>query len=370
MLASWRLLTGECLDVLATLEPESVDACVTDPPYGIGFLGREWDTFTPDNRLFLGPRQPQSTLRRLSERTAKLCAMPKEQVEIHLRYEGPDVDDGTMSLQDIVPVLQGFSSAYGKLAATDDPRSTHRLKIAAVRSGSADIVLEVWTVLGDNAAQIAAVSALAGGAFWIIKKIAGVVQIKRHVQRRPFKERIAANNSIVISNADNVTLEIPLDVYELFKSGGLDKDLNRLTSPLVEGRIDAAEIEARSADGNVLRERITVEERPYFESGDLAVTSTRETWLVARLNSLTKSTDSGWLYLNDGTQAFYRYVGDDPQQLHAIFGTYDGLVRVRCTANMDENLKVVSLDMVGIERVQGQLFNIPDAHEEDDDGER
>ena len=46
-MASWRLLTGECLDVLATLEPDSVDACVTDPPYGISFMGREWDTFTP-----------------------------------------------------------------------------------------------------------------------------------------------------------------------------------------------------------------------------------------------------------------------------------------------------------------------------------
>ena len=44
---TWRLLTGDCLDVLATLEPESIDACVTDPPYGIGFLGREWDTFAP-----------------------------------------------------------------------------------------------------------------------------------------------------------------------------------------------------------------------------------------------------------------------------------------------------------------------------------
>ena len=44
---SWRLLTGDCLDVLATLEPDSVDACVTDPPYGISFMGREWDTFTP-----------------------------------------------------------------------------------------------------------------------------------------------------------------------------------------------------------------------------------------------------------------------------------------------------------------------------------
>ncbi len=44
---SWRLLTGDCLDVLATLEPDSVDACVTDPPYGISFMGREWDTFMP-----------------------------------------------------------------------------------------------------------------------------------------------------------------------------------------------------------------------------------------------------------------------------------------------------------------------------------
>ena len=44
---TWRLLTGECLDALATLEPDSIDACVTDPPYGISFMGREWDTFTP-----------------------------------------------------------------------------------------------------------------------------------------------------------------------------------------------------------------------------------------------------------------------------------------------------------------------------------
>ena len=44
---SWRLLTGDCLDVLATLDADSIDACVTDPPYGISFMGREWDTFTP-----------------------------------------------------------------------------------------------------------------------------------------------------------------------------------------------------------------------------------------------------------------------------------------------------------------------------------
>lgn len=42
-----ELLHGDCLEVLRTLAPESVDACVTDPPYGIGFMGKEWDTFKP-----------------------------------------------------------------------------------------------------------------------------------------------------------------------------------------------------------------------------------------------------------------------------------------------------------------------------------
>lgn len=39
---------GDLFDVLPTLAAESVDACVTDGPYGIGFMGREWDTFKPD----------------------------------------------------------------------------------------------------------------------------------------------------------------------------------------------------------------------------------------------------------------------------------------------------------------------------------
>jgi hypothetical protein len=287
--------------------------------------------------------------------SATLRHMPKEQVEIHLRYEGPDVDDGTMSVQDIVPVLQGFSSAYGKLAATDDPSATHRVRIAAVRPGSADIVLEVWKTMGENVDSLTAASIVVGGAYWIISKIAGVVQVKRHVKKQPFKERISANNTIVISNSDNVTIEVPLEVYELFKSGILDTDLNKMTSPLVKGRIDAAEIEARSVDGIVLNERITVEERPYFETTDVTVTTTRETWLTAKLNSLTKTTDSGWLYLSDGSRAFYRYKGDNPSQLHQLFGNYDGPVRVRCTANLDENLKIVSMDVSDIEKLQGEF---------------
>lgn len=38
---------GACLDVLKTLPDNSVDACVTDAPYGISFMGRKWDYDVP-----------------------------------------------------------------------------------------------------------------------------------------------------------------------------------------------------------------------------------------------------------------------------------------------------------------------------------
>jgi len=37
------LYGGDCRDVLHSLPDCSVDSCVTDPPYGLGFMGRAWD---------------------------------------------------------------------------------------------------------------------------------------------------------------------------------------------------------------------------------------------------------------------------------------------------------------------------------------
>jgi len=41
------ILHGDALTELKKLEDNSIDACVTDPPYGIGFMGKEWDNFNP-----------------------------------------------------------------------------------------------------------------------------------------------------------------------------------------------------------------------------------------------------------------------------------------------------------------------------------
>ncbi len=54
---------GDLFDVLPTIADASIDACVTDPPYGIGFMGREWDTFKPGtgrNRRLMHPREREA----------------------------------------------------------------------------------------------------------------------------------------------------------------------------------------------------------------------------------------------------------------------------------------------------------------------
>ncbi|WP_461371912.1 DNA methyltransferase, partial [Candidatus Darwinibacter acetoxidans] len=39
-----QILHGNSLEVLKTLEDNSVDSIVTDPPYELGFMGKKWDS--------------------------------------------------------------------------------------------------------------------------------------------------------------------------------------------------------------------------------------------------------------------------------------------------------------------------------------
>lgn len=44
---TYTLHQGDCLDVLKTLPDCSVDSVVTDPPYGLSFMGKRWDYDVP-----------------------------------------------------------------------------------------------------------------------------------------------------------------------------------------------------------------------------------------------------------------------------------------------------------------------------------
>jgi DNA modification methylase len=53
------ILHGDCREVMAGMEPNSIDAIVCDPPYGLEFMGREWDKLDgglPQENVWKGRR--------------------------------------------------------------------------------------------------------------------------------------------------------------------------------------------------------------------------------------------------------------------------------------------------------------------------
>ncbi len=50
---TWEVLEGDVRRVCRGLDPESYDACLSDPPYGISFMGRRWDYRVPSANFWV-----------------------------------------------------------------------------------------------------------------------------------------------------------------------------------------------------------------------------------------------------------------------------------------------------------------------------
>ena len=48
----YNIYNDDCLNVLQGMADNSVDTVVTDPPYGISFLGAKWDYEVPNADLW------------------------------------------------------------------------------------------------------------------------------------------------------------------------------------------------------------------------------------------------------------------------------------------------------------------------------
>ena len=51
-MSTTELHHGDCLEVLASMPSASVDAIVTDPPYGIAFMQSKWDYDVPSKEIW------------------------------------------------------------------------------------------------------------------------------------------------------------------------------------------------------------------------------------------------------------------------------------------------------------------------------
>jgi DNA modification methylase len=59
------LRLGDCLEVLKTIPDNSIDSVVTDPPYGLGFMNKEWDS--PEKLRQLTQREAERSAERKAE---------------------------------------------------------------------------------------------------------------------------------------------------------------------------------------------------------------------------------------------------------------------------------------------------------------
>ena len=51
-LANGAIYHGDSLEVLKTFPDNSIDSVVTDPPYGLSFMGKKWDYDVPSIELW------------------------------------------------------------------------------------------------------------------------------------------------------------------------------------------------------------------------------------------------------------------------------------------------------------------------------
>jgi site-specific DNA-methyltransferase (adenine-specific) len=118
-----RLLRGDCLELLPTLEENSIDSIVTDPPYGLQFMGREWDKLwrndTDADKAYV-----EKTKGKLTSRQRKLpdysATKPAQMQEFHYLWA-----------KECLRLLKPGAH----LLAFSSPRTYHRLASAVEDAG-------------------------------------------------------------------------------------------------------------------------------------------------------------------------------------------------------------------------------------------
>ena len=129
---------GNCLDLLRLLPDESVDSMVTDPPAGIAFMGKEWDTPNVSNyHVYSG-----------AAGNAPRIGQHKGNRKEHLRARGVFVSHMTSVMEECLRVLK--PGGYALVWAI--PRTSHWTMTAIEEAGFEirDVVSHLFGCLSED----------------------------------------------------------------------------------------------------------------------------------------------------------------------------------------------------------------------------
>lgn len=283
--------------------------------------------------MYVGPQGEEMEPIKPTETRTSDADAPKADI-FELVYQGPNVNDGTMSARELVEVLTGLTRAFSTVAHELDLGDRYDLRIRDIESNSVHLIFEAVAFAKANPAAATAIAAGAAvivsattnavsGAYRVVTDIAKMIDAKKRLKGA----RVA---TLPTSFADGeVTLAIPDDLvvltreqYELLLSQRVDRQLSQIVSPLAPNRIDSFQMRRSNA------ELVTVDakQRDYFDYIEVTEEKSKEgTEIVGTLNSLTKTNLRGTFYTADGVHVPYRYVGGDINQLFRGFSAREPL---------------------------------------------
>jgi len=274
----------------------------------------------------------------------------KDKVPLEIKYSGPEVDDGSMSISDMVPALQGLANAYGKVAAVENLKVEHNIRVIGVNKGSFEILLEVCTSPESISAVSMGLSFSSGiAAKLVIERIISVIQISKHINNQQFESKIKGPDSIEVKNSENVTITFPINVFNIYSNGDIKSDIAKIVQPLEQGKIDSASIKV----DNEIQE-LTVGDKDLFNTRTVEVAQTQKMTISGWFNSLTKTTNNGFFNLNDGRRVSYSFAIENPEDLYHHF-LHKGPVKIDCIAHLDESLQPTKLDIFSVTPIQADL---------------
>ena len=277
--------------------------------------------------------------------------MPDSTVRLSLKYNGKDVDDGSMPLAEVVSALQGFAGAYGKVANTIAPESTHELRVTAVKQSSFELHILAWLTSQQGTTALHALEDVGKAAATVFGIIKGYIEVKKFLKGDGYDISVGDGNTRLVVRRVGESKEVPREVIDLLRSRTLEADLKKVVAPLEEGHVDQAEITATDEHST---QEVTVrsDEKGFFEP---SVSETRESVdLIGTLVSNNKETLRGTFEQSDGTRFPYHYTGPSPEQFQSTYA-YRGAVRVAGVLTVRADGVPKGIEVTHATRQQGEL---------------
>jgi site-specific DNA-methyltransferase (adenine-specific) len=120
-----RIINGDCLDVLKELEDNSVDSIVTDPPYGLSFMGKRWDYDVPSVEVW-------AECLRVLKPGGHLLAFAGTRTQHRMAVR---IEDAGFEIRDMIAWVygSGFPKSLDVSKAIDKAAGAERAEVVGVR---------------------------------------------------------------------------------------------------------------------------------------------------------------------------------------------------------------------------------------------